>query len=594
MQTTRIPRLLLLLAASALGACAAGTPRGGTESGAGSASARLLSIPEQTLDALPLEHLLAAEFALREDNLDRAAEAYLQATQRSDQADIARRATRVNLSAQRWQDAAAALERWRTLGGGARPDFKQAEALLALGQGQGDAAYGLLVKLLGEGGMPATRLAGGALEAAPDRGLAIQVLERMVESPELPADKSTYIGLSQLALKMERNDLAERLALLASERLPDAAEVWFWRARLANAGGNAEEARRILDQAVATHPDDPEIRRTYAVLLRTELGDAKAAAAALAGLPGDDETLTLRGAYALEAGDWPQVIEVHDALAELPQPHPSPRLVMLGGVAEALAEAVSSATPPRQAEAIRWREKAAAWYRAVPDSADTDYPRALLRLAVLDQEAGRVDEARQRLLALRERVDPGSDAFADSFLLESELLHRVGRNQDALAALDAGLAALPGDQRLRYARGLARERLDQVDAALDDFRALAELEPDNPVYLNAYGYTLSDRTGRQEEALVLIERAHQIDPDDIATLDSLGWVLFKLGRHDEALVHLRRAHEAQPEGEIAAHLGEALWVTGRKDEARAVWRAALDKDSANRALKATIERLQPW
>lgn len=593
MQTTRIPRLLILAAASALGACAASAPRGGAES-AGNVPAQLLSIPEQTLDALPLEHLLAAEFALREDNLDRAAEAYLEAAKRSGQVDIARRATRVNLSAQRWQDAAVALERWRALGGGASPDLRQAEALLALGQGRGDVAYGLLTGLLGDGGMPATRLAGGALEAAPDRGLAVQVLERMVESSDLPANKSTYIGLSQLALKMERNDLAERLAVLASERLPDAAEVWFWRARLANAGGDAVEARRILDQALATHPDDPEIRRTYAVLLRTELDDASSAAAALAGLPPDDETLVLRGAYALEAQDWAQVVEVHDALAGLPAPHPAGRLVMLGGIAESLGEAAANASPPRQADVIRWRDKAATWYHSVPEDALTDYPRALLRLAVLDQEAGRIEQARRRLLDLRDRVDPDSDAFADSFLLESELLTRAGRDRDALTALDAGLAALPDEQRLRYARGLTRERLDEVDGALDDFRTLAELEPDNPVYLNAYGYTLSDRTDRQDEALVLIERAHQINPEDIATLDSLGWVLFKLGRHDEALVHLRRAHAAQPDGEIAAHLGEVMWTVGRKDEARQVWREALDRDADNRALISTVERLKPW
>lgn len=593
MQTTRIPNLLILLAAASLGACAAT----GSRSGAGPAADRagqLLSIPEHALDVLPLEHLLAAEFALREDNLDLAAASYLEAALQSDRPEVARRATRVNLSAQRWDGAAQALERWRALGGESREDFHQAEALLALGRGEGDRAYGLLLRLLSRGGMPATRLAGGALEAAPDRGLALQVLERLVASPDLPPEKSTYIGLSQLALQMERNDLAERLAELASERLPDSAEVWFWRARLVNARGNGDEARRILDRALETHPDDPEVRRTYAVLLRTEFDDAGAAAAALAGLPADEETLTLRAAYALESGDWAQVAEVHEALAGLDGSRTPARLLMLGGIAEALGEAAAKASPPRQADAIRWRLKATAWYEAVAPGSGNEYPRALLRLAVLDQEAGRMDDARQRLRELRERTDPGSEAFADSFLLESELLTRAGRDADALGVLDAGLAALPDEQRLRYARGLTRERLDQVEAALEDFRILTELDPDNPVYLNAYGYTLCDRTDRLEEALVLIERAHELDPEDIATLDSLGWVLFRLGQLDEALVHLQRAHAAQPEGEISAHYGEALWTAGRKDEARRVWRAALEKDADNRVLQATIGRLRPW
>jgi tetratricopeptide (TPR) repeat protein len=213
---------------------------------------------------------------------------------------------------------------------------------------------------------------------------------------------------------------------------------------------------------------------------------------------------------------------------------------------------------------------------------------------VLDQQAGRIDDALGRIQALRDHVDPDSDAFADSFLLEAELLDRDGQTERALAALETGMAALPDVPRLQYARGLMRERLDLIDGALADFQALVESEPDNPVYLNAFGYTLSDRTDRHEEALVLIERALALNPDDAATIDSMGWVLYRLGRNEEALSHLRRAYEQQDDGEIAAHLGEVLWVTGRRDEAREIWRKAQRQAPDNRVLNATIERFDPW
>lgn len=594
MQTTRISRLAVLATALFLGACAGGQVRSDADARTSGAPESRLSIPDHALDILPLEHLLAAEFALREENLDEAAQAYLEAARVSDDPEVARRAARVNLSAQRWDDAGLAIERWRALGGDKADDFLQAQALLALGRGDGDAARTHLINLLKRGGMPPTRLAGGALEAAPDRGLAIQVLENLVASADLPDDKVVLIGLSQLALKMERNDLAETLAQHATERLPDAAEAWFWRARLANAAGETAQARRILEQAVAINPSNPEIRRTYAVLLKTEFDDAKGAAEALAELPQDDETLALRAAYAVEADDTAQTKAVQRALEALPAPRPPHRLMLMGGVAESLAEAAASGEPPRHEEAARYRLDAARWYGEVPPEATEDYLRALQRLAVLDQQAGRMASAQARLSQLRERADPDSDAFADSYLLEAELLDRSDRVDDALIALNSGLSALPHDERIQYARGLMLERAGRVDEALADFRALVEAHPDNPVYLNAYGYTMADRTDRHDEALALIERALTLDPDDIATIDSMGWVLFKLKRYDEALAYLRRAYEHQSDGEIAAHLGEVLWTMGERDEARGILRKAHDADRENRILLDTIGRLKPW
>ena len=108
--------------------------------------------------------------------------------------------------------------------------------------------------------------------------------------------------------------------------------------------------------------------------------------------------------------------------------------------------------------------------------------------------------------------------------------------------------------------------------------------------MNALGYTLADRTDRYDEALKLIQRALELRPDTPAIIDSLGWVLHRLGRTEEALPHLRRAFELQRDAEVAAHLGEALWVHGDKDEARSIWRLGREIDPDNRALKQALEK----
>jgi Flp pilus assembly protein TadD len=49
-----------------------------------------------------------------------------------------------------------------------------------------------------------------------------------------------------------------------------------------------------------------------------------------------------------------------------------------------------------------------------------------------------------------------------------------------------------------------------------------------------------------------------------------------MGNHHIALDYLQRAYEKQPENEIAAHLAEVLWVSGKKDDAKKLIVNALD------------------
>jgi uncharacterized protein HemY len=72
----------------------------------------------------------------------------------------------------------------------------------------------------------------------------------------------------------------------------------------------------------------------------------------------------------------------------------------------------------------------------------------------------------------------------------------------------------------------------------------------------------------------------------------MGWALFRLGKHDEAIEYLRRAMAERPDAEIAAHLGEVLWIAGQTEEARKVWREGRSRDSTNDVLRETLARLR--
>ncbi|KZY70037.1 hypothetical protein A3738_25115 [Oleiphilus sp. HI0066] len=126
-----------------------------------------------------------------------------------------------------------------------------------------------------------------------------------------------------------------------------------------------------------------------------------------------------------------------------------------------------------------------------------------------------------------------------------------------------------------------------------DLRHLIDQNPNNAIALNALGYTLADRTDRLEEAAQLIGKALVLKPDNPAIMDSMGWVLFRLGKAEEAVQLLGAAYLKYPDGEVAAHLGEALWSLDKKDQARTVWSNSLRQQPDHKVLIETLQRLAP-
>ena len=106
------------------------------------------------------------------------------------------------------------------------------------------------------------------------------------------------------------------------------------------------------------------------------------------------------------------------------------------------------------------------------------------------------------------------------------------------------------------------------------------------------GYTFAERNLRLDEAYVLVQKAVSLSPDDAFIQDSLGWVQFRSGRVDEALATLKKAYQTRRDPEIAAHLGEVLWVKGDRAEADKVWQAALLENPENDLLKTVVAKFK--
>jgi Flp pilus assembly protein TadD len=202
---------------------------------------------------------------------------------------------------------------------------------------------------------------------------------------------------------------------------------------------------------------------------------------------------------------------------------------------------------------------------------------------------GKVDEAR----AFLQKVSTDNpDDRVQLTVAEAQLLRDANRNRDAYDILGQALKDDPEQPELLYDYALTAEKLERYDVLESNLRKLMEVRPDHAHAYNALGYSFAERNTRLPEARKLIEKALELAPDDYFIIDSMGWVLYRQGDLKGAADQLRNAYLGRPDAEIAAHLGEVLWVMGQRDEADRIWQESLKASPENETLQNTIKRLK--
>lgn len=533
-------------------------------------------VPDVGADRELFTALMAAEFALQDGRVESAAKHYARAALLSSDPKVAEQAARIALQAGRSDLAEQSLERWRALSPQAGANIKAAEAGLALASGDVDKAVVGLRPLLG-GSEDDRRALVQALLAPGAKPHLAAALDGLAKG-DVPGGADGVVLLSQVAEQVKDLPRARRLADAAVARSPEDVDALVWRAHLRFDGRDIAGGRADMDRALSLGKDDKALRFNYAAML-SNIGEHAEADGLLRDQPADDALLAARAAYAARSNDDARLREVYLALQGLEQPRPATRLELLANLAELLDE---------KQEALRW-------YAGI-GATDERFLPSQLRVAILKNELGQQKEALAMLRDLRAAGIDDQGKLAESYLLEAEILRKQpgagdGKPEEVLAVYDRAMKLLPEQRQIGYARAVYLESIGRVDEAIADLRALLARSPDDPDALNALGYTLADRTDKHAEALGFITRALEQKPDEPAIIDSMGWVLYRMGENDKALEHLRRAWQMQPDAEVGAHLGELLWITGDKDEARRIWNAAAERDADNRVLAETRARL---
>jgi tetratricopeptide (TPR) repeat protein len=212
-----------------------------------------------------------------------------------------------------------------------------------------------------------------------------------------------------------------------------------------------------------------------------------------------------------------------------------------------------------------------------------------LRRASLLARQGRLAEA---LALVRSAPEATEDEARSKVLAEVQLLRENKLWQQADQTLDKANLRFVNDPDLLYEQAMMTEKLDRIDDMERLLRRVIALRPDYYHAHNALGYSLADRGLRLPEAKALIERALELAPGEPFITDSLGWVEYRMGDRVAAIKHLTQAYQARPDADIAAHLGEVLWMDGQREEARRVLVEGKARDASSEALRETLIRLK--
>ncbi len=514
--------------------------------------------------------LLVAELAGQRNRFDIALGNYVQQANATQDAGVAERGFRI---AEYLGAEQAALDTAMIWASNAPDnlDAQRAAAVQLARAGRYEQSMEYMEKVLqGQGDTHFDFLALSAAETDPDTrtGLLKSFDQLLVKHPDNP-----QLKFGKAVLLQQDGRPEEALALLEA-RSSSEQEVpsILLQARLLQILERDKEAVPLLEKSLRQHPEDKRLRLTYARLLveQNRLDEAMGEFATLVQQhPGDDDLRFSMALVCLEAEAW------REAIVYLEE------LIARGSHRDAahfnLGRAYRELNQPEQA--------LSAFAKVGPGN---EYLPAKLMQAELLFTLDRNEEASRLLASAR---DEQPDYAIQLYLIEIEALSGQQRLDAAWQLTEQALQQFPEDLNLLYTRAMIAEKRGDLAQLEQDLRFIIEREPDNAMAINALGYTLADRTDRYEEALALIEQAYRLSPDDAAILDSLGWVNYRLGNLKEAETQLRKALERFPDHEVAAHLGEVLWVSGEQREARAVWTEALKQQPDSQILRETIKRL---
>ncbi|WP_189385225.1 tetratricopeptide repeat protein [Advenella faeciporci] len=537
-------------------------------------------------DADDIFSLLVVEFAIQDEKFELAAQAAFDFAKEKNDVPMAKKAMQLYLASSSSQKAADAARLWYKLD----PDNEEASATaLALAASNGE-TEGLVNALRlrlqqAKNKEQAIYQTASIVARMNDKKMALEVYEKAVEG--LVDDQSTtFMLMADLAYQVKELDKAWQSSLKALE-LDAASDASAERVLQYGREGHKKEAMEIVGNFIQTNANARRLRLLYI----SEMVNDKAFDAAIHELkemektfPEDFDLLYMEAQVYYQAKKLAQAKKLLKQFLDV-------QIQRREALPDAETDAQGQAADARIMLAQIYEEEQN--YRAAISQLEKiDDPGAQIQIkmqiAVLHGKNGNEAKA----TALLKSLQPEEEEDAVRIRLTQALIYRnAGKADQAIRYLRQADKEIPRNALIKYELAMMYEQQGSFEEMETLLREVISLRPSSPDAYNALGYVFADRNMHLDEAQLLLDRAVALAPDNPFILDSMGWLQFRLGNLELALEYLENAFELSEQADIAAHLGEVLWVKGEKDRARDIFMKGRELEKQNKTLEATIKRL---
>lgn len=395
-----------------------------------------------------------------------------------------------------------------------------------------------------------------SLQKEGDVAFVYDVLDALVVKH--PNQASLYFVQSLLASDMKNKGLAESKIEQALRLQPDWDKALILQAQMALYSEDFARAEALLRNASVKYPDNEKFKKLLAQVLIKSAKYEEAGEVYEALVAANPKDIENRFSLALVNLQLDRDSKAEDTFKDL--------------LEDAEWRNQSSFYLGKIEEKKNNTEKALNWFDKVTEG-PFEFEAAVTSISLLAKDK-QFERAFGRLRQLPAKFPKQKTRIV---LIEAELYSQQRQYDKAFSLLTQELNNTADQEELLYSRALMADRMDKLDVMEADLKKILAKSPDNAEALNALGYALADKTNRYSEAEGYLLHALRVKPDEAVILDSYGWLKYKMGDHQAALSYLKRAYGKQPENEIAAHLAEVLWVSGKKEEARKLYEKALDE-----------------
>ena len=517
--------------------------------------------------------VLLAEVAGQRGKIDVAVENYLELARATRDPVVIERATRIAVYARNDEAAYEAASLWIEVDPQS-PDAHQVLTVMILRRGDIEQALSHLEIILdnsqGKFDQKLWMIA-NFLGREEDQAAVMQLMERLMENHM--NDAEAMYAFAHVSARMGDIERSQQLLERVLEIKPDNDAAAMTYISLLQKKGDTNKALEWLEIVLKDKKDDFNLRMAYARLLTDakRFDDARSQFEILSDqAPNNVDVLYALGLLYLQVNQLDEAEQHFNRLTKLKK-----RVFDANYYLARIAEEKDEL------------DKASDLYQGVHGG--ENYFDARIRLSLILAKQGNVEKALTNIRAIEKPKDSNRLILIQA---EGEILTEVKRYQEAMKVFDEAIAE-ESHPDLLYSRAMLAEKMGKLDLLETDLKTILADDADNATALNALGYTLADRTDRHEEAYGYIKRAYELNPNDFYILDSMGWVLYRLGRMDEAVDFLQRALALRNDPEIAAHLGEVLWVMGNKKAAKDIWETALKDTPKDDRLLEVIKRFKP-